>query len=107
MSTAKKIKSNGNGSSNGNGNGHANGHMEAAPIKLKKKKLDEDSKGIVGELTAEVFDMNELLNVLVEVRNGNFNVRMPCGKIGITGKVCDTLNDIIFTNKNPYQKPRE
>jgi HAMP domain-containing protein/signal transduction histidine kinase/DNA-binding response OmpR family regulator len=99
MSTSKKIKSNGNGSSNGNGNGHTNGHLEVTPIKLKGKKLSADSSGIVEELTAEAFDVNELLNVLVEVRNGNFNVRMPYGKIGITGKVCDTLNDIIFTNK--------
>ncbi len=41
----------------------------------------------------------ELLTVLVEVKNGNFNVRMPIDQTGISGKICDTLNDIISLNE--------
>ncbi len=44
-------------------------------------------------------DDRELLTVLTEVKNGNFKVRMPIDKIGIQGKICDTLNDIISLNE--------
>ena len=43
-------------------------------------------------------DAPELLRVLGEIRNGNFSVRMPIDKMGINGKICDTLNDIISLN---------
>ncbi|MEO6131438.1 MAG: HAMP domain-containing protein [Saprospiraceae bacterium] len=43
-------------------------------------------------------DSRELLIVLNEVRNGNFNVRMPIDQLGINGKICDALNDIISFN---------
>src|SRR6478735_9240800 len=44
-------------------------------------------------------DAPELLRVLSEIRNGNFSVRMPIDKLGINGKICDTLNDIISLNE--------
>jgi methyl-accepting chemotaxis protein len=44
-------------------------------------------------------DAPELLGVLSEIRNGNFSVRMPIDKLGINGKICDTLNDIISLNE--------
>ena len=43
-------------------------------------------------------DNRELLRVLSEMRNGNFNVRMPVDKLGLAGKICDTMNDIISLN---------
>src|ERR1044071_505323 len=95
MSTTKKIKSNGNG--NGNGNGHHEAPVEL--VKMKRKKFNGDSTELIEELAGESFDVNELLKVLIEVRNGNFDVKMPYGKVGVSGKVCDALNDIIFINK--------
>ena len=47
----------------------------------------------------ESFDPKELLRVLTEVRNGNFSVRMPFDEVGLNGKICDTLNDIISLNE--------
>ncbi len=44
-------------------------------------------------------DHRELLKVLTEVRNGNFTSRMPIDKLGISGKICDTLNEIITMNE--------
>src|SRR5918993_5952044 len=41
----------------------------------------------------------ELLQVLTEIKNGNFSVRMPIDQVGINGKICDTLNDIISFNE--------
>src|SRR2546423_679427 len=35
----------------------------------------------------------ELLKVLTEVKNGNFSVRMPIDEVGLSGKICDTLNE--------------
>jgi HAMP domain-containing protein/signal transduction histidine kinase/DNA-binding response OmpR family regulator len=46
-----------------------------------------------------VIDQRELLRVLTEVRNGNFTVRMPFDQVGLSGKICDTLNDIITLNE--------
>jgi HAMP domain-containing protein len=47
----------------------------------------------------ETLNTRELLRVLGEVRNGNFSLRMPIDKIGISGKICDTLNEIISLNE--------
>ncbi|HVU55542.1 MAG TPA: HAMP domain-containing protein [Puia sp.] len=41
----------------------------------------------------------ELLRILMQVRNGNFSVRMPIDETGIKGKICDTLNEIISLNE--------
>src|SRR6478752_6558364 len=49
-------------------------------------------------------DLRELLKVLSEVKNGNFTVRMPIDKVGVSGKICDTLNDIIAMNENLVQE---
>ena len=44
-------------------------------------------------------DSRELLRVLTEVKSGNFAVRMPVDQVGVSGKICDTLNDIITMNE--------
>ena len=44
-------------------------------------------------------DQKELLRVLSEVRHGNFKVRMPVHYLGIEGKICDELNEIISLNE--------
>ena len=48
---------------------------------------------------AEEIDNRELLRILLEVKEGNFSVRMPGDKLGISGKICDTLNNIILLNE--------
>src|SRR5258705_5178401 len=48
---------------------------------------------------SDLLDNRELLKVLSEVRHGNFSVRMPIDKIGLNGKICDTLNEIISLNE--------
>src|ERR1700727_1383656 len=39
-----------------------------------------------------------LLNVLADVENGDFSVRMPLGWTGVAGKIADRLNNIIAAN---------
>ncbi|WP_243697352.1 HAMP domain-containing protein, partial [Flaviaesturariibacter aridisoli] len=49
--------------------------------------------------TEDQLDARLLLKILSEVRNGNFGVRMPVDQVGISGKICDTLNEIIGLNE--------
>lgn len=44
-------------------------------------------------------DARHLLHVLTEIKNGNFDVRMPIDSLGLNGKICDTLNEIIMLNE--------
>lgn len=51
-------------------------------------------------------DAIQLLNVLMEVKKGNFSVRMPIDRTGIAGKIADTLNELI-ENKQRIVKEYE
>ncbi len=57
------------------------------------------NKIVTNGISHNDLDTHELLRVLAEVRNGNFSVRMPIDKLGLNGKICDTLNDIISLNE--------
>src|SRR5687768_14935077 len=61
-----------------------------------KSQLIDQLEGIV--------DQRELLTVLSEVRNGNFKVRMPIDQVGVSGKICDMLNDIISLNQRMVEE---
>ncbi|WP_254093568.1 HAMP domain-containing protein, partial [Dawidia soli] len=52
----------------------------------------------------DILDNRELLRVLTEIRNGNFTVRMPFDQVGLPGKICDTLNEIIALNEKMMQE---
>jgi HAMP domain-containing protein/signal transduction histidine kinase/CheY-like chemotaxis protein len=52
----------------------------------------------------DFIDYRELLRVLTEVKNGNFSTRMPFDQVGLSGKVCDTLNEIISLNEKMMQE---
>ncbi|UXI66527.1 HAMP domain-containing protein [Tahibacter amnicola] len=43
--------------------------------------------------------LQELLRVMQAVRDGDFSVHMPGNWEGLTGKLADTLNEIIFDNR--------
>src|SRR6187200_3241653 len=68
------------GKANGNGN--------------ESKQHKNGSNGSIDEI-----DNYELLRLLLEVRHGNFSVRMPIDRVGLEGKICDTLNEIISLNE--------
>ncbi len=79
-----------NGQTKANGKNSANGKAPANG-KGALYNLDLDYSG---EL-----DSRELLRVLTEVKEGNFSVRLPDDKSGLSGKICDTLNQIISLNE--------
>ena len=51
------------------------------------------------EPTADSVDPKVLLNVLAQVKFGDFTARMPLEWTGVAGKVADGLNDVIIANQ--------
>ncbi len=72
-----------------------NGQGKAGSSKSEKQSSGNDP---------ETLDHLRLLSTLVEMRNGNFNVQMPLDRTGVSGKICDTLNDIILINRKLTQE---
>ncbi|WEK33507.1 MAG: HAMP domain-containing protein [Candidatus Pseudobacter hemicellulosilyticus] len=60
----------------------------------KNNQEDHLYRQLAGDL-----DYKQLLTILTEVKNGNFNVRMPIDQVGLSGKICDTLNELISINE--------
>ena len=96
---------------NATSNGHVNGaetvELQEVP-KIAKAKSPKRGKAKAPQPTddhsgSDTRPGNELykdlLSVLTEVRSGNFAVRMPIDQVGISGKICDTLNEIIALNE--------
>ncbi|WP_207515767.1 HAMP domain-containing protein [Longitalea luteola] len=75
----------------------ASGKITSA--KKKAKIIDEDESEITQRQLNGLLDSRELLHVLTQVKNGNFSVRMPIDQVGLSGKICDTLNEIISLNE--------
>ena len=48
---------------------------------------------------AEAVDAKVLLDVLAQVKGGDFSARMPLDWAGLPGKVADSLNDVIIANQ--------
>ena len=71
----------------------------ASVSKKTKAKAKPKSNGVHENGHDDVLDTRELLRILSEVKNGNFSVRMPVDQIGLNGKICDTLNEIISLNE--------
>src|SRR5256714_5693262 len=66
---------------------------------LKKNEPHTQRNGNGHGETGDSLDNRELLKILNEVKNGNFSVRMPIDQVGVSGKICDTLNEIISINE--------
>jgi HAMP domain-containing protein/signal transduction histidine kinase/DNA-binding response OmpR family regulator len=78
--------------------------LAEAPITKRKRVSAHTTNNSHSPKNQEDLDYLELLNVLTEVKNGNFNVRMPIEKTGVSGKICDTLNEIISMNEKMMQE---
>ena len=56
-------------------------------------------KNIIDHVAADSLDPDILLEMLVAYKNGDFSVRLPNNITGLSGKIADTLNDIIAMNE--------
>ena len=52
-----------------------------------------------GHAKSDDLDAKQLLNVLTALKKGDFSTRMPSDQIGLSGKICDALNEIIEKNE--------
>ena len=78
-----------------------NGASKSA-VKKKEKKSNGHSiieTRLYNNAPVDSLDLKELLSVLTEVKNGNLKARMPYDNVGLSGKICDTLNEIISLNE--------
>src|ERR1700753_734244 len=68
---------------------------------MKDIALDEllDETEVTHLTENDPLDLRELLRVLSLVKNGRLNTRMPVRQAGITGRICEVLNDIIDMNE--------
>lgn len=89
--------------SSGNGNTDV---LDSQKSRSRKKSSKLSNNGVNGHDAdyTNYIDSRELLRVLTEVKNGNFSARMPIDQIGLNGKVCDVLNEIITTNERQMQE---
>ncbi len=90
---------------------NGNGSAETAELTGPKTTAKSKVKTIAAKPTengkeewSDGLNPKDLLRVLMEVRNGNFNVRMPIDQVGINGKICDTLNDIVSLNEKMIEE---
>src|SRR5437868_15008908 len=79
--------------------------VEIRPSRNSKEKNQKNviKKEIAQQLAGD-FNARELLRVLTEVKNGNFSVRMPIDQVGINGKICDALNEVISMNERMMEE---
>src|ERR1041385_8269410 len=61
---------------------------------LSQKNRKKDTNGAA----QDALDQKLLYQVLSEIKNGNFSVRMPIDQTGLTGKIYDVINDIADLN---------
>ncbi|HTR28793.1 MAG TPA: HAMP domain-containing protein [Puia sp.] len=77
-----------------------NGHPVKSPVS-RRKPAHPISNGVdmAAYEDSSLLDDKELLRILLQVRNGNFTVRVPIGEVGVKGRIYDTLNEIISLNE--------
>ncbi len=70
-------------------------------MNIKSDMLETPLNGVNGNagIQEDNLDVRELLNVLSLVKNGNLNIRMPVTQAGVSGRICEVLNDIISMNQ--------
>src|SRR5690242_3977580 len=90
-------------------NGASTNGAHSVDVKKTNKKptiQNADNYSLVESQSKDsvMIDSRELLRVLTEVKAGNFSVRMPFDQVGLSGKICDTLNEIIALNEKMTQE---
>jgi CheY-like chemotaxis protein/signal transduction histidine kinase/HAMP domain-containing protein len=66
----------------------------------RRRTASTRSPSLNGHAGADTLDAAELLELLTAVKRGDFTVRLPSDRVGLPGKIADTLNDIIQLNQD-------
>ena len=56
-------------------------------------------KAATAHTSTDNLDTRELLKVLTAFKKGDFSARMPVDKVGVPGKIADTLNEVLELNE--------
>jgi HAMP domain-containing protein/signal transduction histidine kinase/CheY-like chemotaxis protein len=99
--SAKKSLSNGTALEGG---GVPADKVKSLNTKTRKAKNSTVPQGLYDDQLNDPFDLKDMLRTLTEVRNGNFSVRMPIDQVGLNGKICDVMNDIISLNEQMMEE---
>ena len=59
---------------------------------------------MVQEASAQTLDTSALLNAFIDLKRGDFTVRLPRDWTGIAGKVADTFNEVVEQNQRMAQE---
>ena len=59
----------------------------------------KEKKAAPAESPSELHELREVLKALRAMRDGDFSVRLPSDWTGLTGKIADTFNEIVFSNQ--------
>ncbi|HUQ64955.1 MAG TPA: HAMP domain-containing protein [Flavitalea sp.] len=106
MPTQKKTTRTSLRAQNQKTNGHHSPAIQQIRNSIKKgtNGTNANGKHSLAEPDKNFLNDEELLRVLTEVKNGNFTVRMPINQVGVNGKICDLLNDVISLNEKMMQE---
>src|SRR5947199_3743486 len=63
------------------------------------QKAPQGTPMSTAQAAAENLNTRELLKVLTAFKKGDFSARMPVDKVGVAGKVADTLNEVLELNE--------
>ncbi|MGQ0828097.1 MAG: HAMP domain-containing protein [Bacteroidota bacterium] len=74
-------------------------HKPKARIKKTVRRRKRETGYVQLSNTGGILSDADLFQVLLRVKNGNFSVRLPADQVGLKGKICDALNDIIELNE--------
>jgi hypothetical protein len=74
------------------------------PVKRRPKLSRGISNTIAPPPDTAPLNLDNLLNALLEMRSGNFSVRLPAHSPGIGGRIAETFNEICATNENIAQQ---
>src|ERR1044072_2769633 len=65
----------------------------------RKNTVTPESTPVAETVKSDELSPHQLLQVLSAGKTGNFSARMPVDNLGLTGKICDTMNEIITLNE--------
>src|SRR6478735_2336487 len=99
MNNRKELPINGKAENNGTMHEEKTSDPGRKIKPLSPLNLSEQKNG-----SLDGVDLSQLLHVLTEVSNGNFNIKMPIDQVGFTGKIYDRLNEIISLNQQMVEE---
>ena len=101
-STKGARKGNGNGDRprpNGHSNGHPDGKARADGRRANEVLDGQPSVtsllGVQLAQNPDGFDKGKLLAALLDLKRGDFTIRLPVDLEGIDGKIADTFNEVV------------